>query len=123
MERIDERIYKDTISLLQSFPRNSEYHFIDKYFQSPINITLLIRLSLKDETLSNFLQTNRKTLSLETKLRILIQIYSAVNILWEECKVIFYANNLKKIFVTKNLGVKLRGLNKHYQPEQHEILE
>ncbi len=56
-------------------------------------------------------------------MRILLQIYSGVNILWEECKVIMFANSFNKIFVTKNLGVKLRGIKDVYKPEQHVILE
>ena len=55
-------------------------------------------------------------MSLETKMRILIQIYSGINILWEESKLIYYVGNLKKTFVTKNLGIKLRGTDNFFKP-------
>ena len=93
-----------------------EYHFIDKYYRPPLNFPILISLSLKEQSLHHYLIKNAAIMSLETKMRILIQIYSGINILWEESKLIYYVGNLKKTFVTKNLGIKLRGTDNFFKP-------
>lgn len=41
--------------MLQLLPKNTEYHFLDKYFRSGLNIPVILRLSLKDESLAKFL--------------------------------------------------------------------
>lgn len=80
-------------------------------------------LSLKDQTLTSFFEANAVVMSLETKMRILVQIYSAIQTLWEEKNIILFVRNMKKIFVTKNLTVKIRNLHNYSKVEKHIMLE
>ncbi len=52
----------------------------------------------------------------------MLQIYSAVTILWEETKTLLYVNTMRNIYVTKNLTVKLRGVDRFYKPEHYVLL-
>lgn len=56
-------------------------------------------------------------------MRILLQVCSAVNALWEEKNIIFNVKNLKKIHITKNLTIKLRNLANFCKIDSHMMLE
>ena len=84
---------------------------------------VLMSLSLKDQTLTSFFEANAVVMSLETKMRILVQICSAIQTLWEEKNIILFVRNMKKIFVTKNLTVKIRNLHNYSKVEKHIMLE
>lgn len=71
------------MNFLYSLPKQLEYHFIDKYFKPPLNLPILISISLKEENLSKYLNANASIISYQTKMRILLQIYSGVSVLWE----------------------------------------
>lgn len=67
---------------LSNLPKNTEYHFVDKYFKHEFNCPIVISLSLKEESLPRFLELNSITISLETKMRIMTQICCAVHTMW-----------------------------------------
>lgn len=94
-------------------PKNTEYHFLDKYFKNDLNLPVLIYLSLNDQSLPKFFETNSIVMSIETKMRILVQIVSAVHTLWEERNILLLPKNQRKIFITKNLTIKIRSISQY----------
>jgi hypothetical protein len=62
-------------------------------------------------------------MTFETKLRILLQVTTGVEVLWQEGSIVYFPHDLRKIYVTKNLSVKLRGLGHYWKPEKHILLE
>ncbi len=66
---------------------------------------------------------NSIVMSIETRIRILLQICTAVYTLWEEKNIILYVKNVNRIFVTKNLTIKIRNLSQHCKVEPYMMLE
>ena len=71
------------MKFLNQMPKNTEYHFLDKYFKNPDTLPVMISLSLKEVSAHRYLLNNALCISLETKMRILLQVCSAVHTLWE----------------------------------------
>ena len=123
IERKEDAIYLAKMGFLSHLSKNTEYHFLDKYFKNPETLPVLLSLSLKEESAHMFLRTNSMCISLETKMRILLQICSAVHIMWQEKNIILSVNSFKKIHITKNLTIKIRNIANFYKVDPHMMLE
>lgn len=73
--------------------------------------------------MQRFLEKNGTVVSLETKIRLLIQIYTFVNVMWEEDELIFSMDNFKNILITKKLGIKIRRLENFFSSDKQMAWE
>ncbi len=48
LEKEDDAIARAKVKFLMSLPRNTEYHFLDKYFKNDLSAPIIITLSLKE---------------------------------------------------------------------------
>ncbi len=67
------------------------------------------------------MEKNGNVISLETKLGILSHIFTFVNVLWEENELVFLLNNIEKVFLTKKLCVKMRGLDDFLKSDKQMV--
>jgi hypothetical protein len=123
IEKVEEAAFREKMRFLNQLPKNIEYHFLDQYYKHSEILPVIISLSLKEESINRYLLNNAHCISLETKMRIMLQICSAVHILWEERNIILNVNSFKKMHITKNLTVKLRNLESFHKVDPHMLLE
>ncbi len=123
IEKVEEAAFRAKMGFLNQLPKNTEYYFLDKYYKHSEILPVIISLSLKEESIHKYLLNNAHCISLETKMRIMLQICSAVHILWEEKNIILNVNSFKKMHITKNLTVKLRNLASIHKVDPHMLLE
>jgi hypothetical protein len=70
------------MKFLSRMPKNTEYHFLDKYFQNPGKQNpVIISLNIKEKSVHHYLLTNALSVSLETKMRILLQVCTGIHTL------------------------------------------
>lgn len=53
----------------------------------------------------------------------MIQIFTFVNVLWEENELVFLLNNIENVFLTKKLCVKMRGLDDFFKSDKQMVWE
>lgn len=56
-------------------------------------------------------------------MRILVQIYTFVNVLWEENEMVFMVDDLKHVLITKKLGVKMKFIENFFKSQKQMIWE
>ena len=95
-------------------PKDFEYTFLDKYFTvQGCSWPVMITTCLKEQSLDRHLNCNSISLSIETKMRVLLQIFNAVHSLWEDRQILLYISGFQKIALTKSMIIKVRNLNSY----------
>ena len=115
--------YNKRLAVFSSLSKNHEYDQIEKYFNLESDFPIQVSLEAKGDSMQRFLEKNGTIISLETKMRLLIQIYTFVNVMWEENELIFSMDNLKNILITKKLGIKVRGLENFFKSDKQMAWE
>jgi hypothetical protein len=115
--------YNKRLAVFSSLSKNHEYDQIEKYFNLESDFPIQVSLEAKGDSMQRFLEKNGTIISLETKMRLLIQIYTFANVMWEENELIFSMDNLKNILITKKLGIKVRGLENFFKSDKQMVWE
>jgi hypothetical protein len=115
--------YNKRLAVFSSLSKNHEYDQIEKYFNLESDLPIQVSLEAKGDSMQRFLEKNGTIISLETKMRLLIQIYTFANVMWEENELIFSMDNLKNILITKKLGIKVRGLENFFKSDKQMVWE
>ena len=82
MHKLLNRNFKKMHQFFGFLSKTHEYEKIHQYFDPGINIPIKILLKTKGESLQRYLEKNSNS-NLFKKMRILFQIYTFVNVLWE----------------------------------------